>query len=264
MPYRARPYILHEASYRQLLDLKPNVAVLPWGATEAHNYHLPYGTDTIEATAMGELAVERANAQGARCVLLPTLPFGNNNQQLTQVATITMRTATQIQVVRDVAESLVKQGINRLVILNFHGGNEFKQIMRDVMLDVPIFIVQVHGYLTVPNLYEKMGLAAGTHADEFETSLIMHLTPEWVDLPSADKGEVTPYQLTKILSTPGLNSLFEWASIAPSSGVGDPSNATPEKGRQIMDLLVNALVPALVELSQAKEGESPFFIRRWK
>jgi creatinine amidohydrolase len=264
MPYTARPYVLHEASYRQLLDLKPNLAVLPWGATEAHNFHLPYGTDTIEATAMGERVVERANAQGARCVLLPTIPFGNNNQQLTQVATVTMRTATQILVLRDVADSLVKQGIDRLVILNFHGGNEFKQIMRDVMLDVPIFIAQVHGWNTDPKVRDLLDVKDGTHADEFETSLLMHLTPGWVDLPAADKGEVNPYKLKKVLSTPGMNILFEWASIAPSSGVGDPSKSTAAKGEKMLGMLVEALVPALVELSQAKEGDSPFFIRRWE
>ena len=76
MKYTARPHVLHEATYRQLQDLQPNVAVLPWGATEAHNYHLPHGTDIIEATSVAEAAVEQANTQGARCVMLPAIPFG--------------------------------------------------------------------------------------------------------------------------------------------------------------------------------------------
>src|SRR5271169_1951449 len=120
---QSRPFILHEANLLQVRALGPNVAILPWGATEAHNYHLPHGTDVIEATALGEAAVEQANHAGARCLLLPAVPFGNDNTQLTQVATITMRSATQQAVLLDVAASLVRQGIDRLVILNFHGGN---------------------------------------------------------------------------------------------------------------------------------------------
>ena len=180
MPYLARPHVLHEASYRQVLDLKPNVAVLPWGATEAHNYHLPYGTDVIEATALGEATVERANAEGARCILLPTLPFGNDNMQLSQVVTITMRTATQQAVLHDVAESLVRQGMDRLVLLNFHGGNEFKSLIRDVMLDLPIFITQIHGYQTDTSHLKLLAEPGGDHANEMETSLVLHLAPEWV------------------------------------------------------------------------------------
>src|ERR1035437_4306713 len=90
-PHSSRSFVLHEATYAQLRALTPNLAVLPWGATEAHNYHLPHGTDCIEAVDVAESAAERANQSGARCVVLPCVPFGNDNAQLTQVATITMR-----------------------------------------------------------------------------------------------------------------------------------------------------------------------------
>lgn len=256
-----RPYVLHEASYRQLLDLRPTLAVLPWGATEAHNYHLPFGTDTIEAVALGEAAVAAANAQGARCVLLPAVPFGNNNQQLPQVATITMRTSTQALVLRDVAESLVRQGIDRLVVLNFHGGNEFKQLIRDVMFDLPIFVVQVHGWMTNPRIRDVLEVKDGTHADEMETSLLLHLTPEWVSMADADDGRPERFELPRTLGTPGITPLFDWPSMSRSSGVGDPRHSTAEKGRRILEMLAEALAPALVELAAAKPGQLPFVIR---
>ena len=79
------PYIVYEANYRQLQDHRPNVAVLPWGATEAHNYHLPHGTDVIEAMTLAESAAATAHAAGAKVVVLPAIPFGNNAQQLDQV-----------------------------------------------------------------------------------------------------------------------------------------------------------------------------------
>lgn len=252
-----RPFVLHEANYRQLLDLKPNVAVLPWGATEAHNYHLPHGTDVIEGTAVGEALVERANARGARCLLLPTVPFGNDNAQLTQVATITMRGTTQYAVLHDVAESLVRQGIDRMVLLNFHGGNEFKTMIRDVMLDLPIFIVQVHGYITAdwkPILDDK----GGDHANEFETSLMLHIAPEWVQMHLAGDGVTATYKLPSLKASAAVWSPRDWASLTKDTGTGNPKLATAEKGRKIFELLVDAAVPILTELSAAKLGDFPF------
>lgn len=261
--FTARPFVLHEANYRQALDLAPNLAVLPCGATEAHNFHLPHGTDVTEANALGERAVERANAQGARCVLLPCVPFGiDHSQAASQVATITIRAATQLALLRDIAESLVRQGIDRLVVLNFHGGNEFKPMIRDVMFDLPIFIVRVNGFQLAdykPLLDEK----AGDHADEFETSLMLHLMPQWVaPLEGAGDGASTPSKLPALTSTPGVWASRDWAACTKDTGVGNPAKATAEKGRRIFELLVNALVPVLTELSRARPGDYPFVIGR--
>src|SRR3954465_10360549 len=104
--FNSRPFILHEANYKQLLDYKPNVAILPWGATEAHNYHLPHGTDVIEAAAIAQAAAGQAPARGAKPVVLPPIPFGNNAQQLDQVATISFRTETAAAILDDVCHSL--------------------------------------------------------------------------------------------------------------------------------------------------------------
>src|SRR6185437_13900703 len=127
-----RSYILFEANYAQLKSYRPNVAVLPWGATEAHNYHMPHGTDVVEARTLAERAAKLAFEAGAKPIVLPAIPFGNNAQQMDQVATINISTATASAILGDVAQSLKTQGIDRLVILNAHGGNEFKPIVRDL------------------------------------------------------------------------------------------------------------------------------------
>ena len=259
--YSARAHVLHEANYRQLLDLKPNLAVLPWGATEAHNFHLPHGTDVMEAQSLAEAATARANELGAHCVALPAVPFGVNHSQLYQVATITMRASTQLAVLHDVAESLVLQGIDRLVLLNFHGGNEFRPLIRDVMHDLPIFIVQVHGHQLAPerkNLCEN----PGDHADEFETSLILHLRPEWVaPLETAGDGAARSSTLPS-LSQPGVWATRDWQTLTKDTGVGDPKKADAEKGRQIFEMLVESLTPVLVELSAAQNGDFPFVLNK--
>jgi creatinine amidohydrolase len=256
-----RAHVLHEASLPQVRSLNPNLAVLPWGATEAHGTHLPHGTDVIEASALGEAAVARANSRGARALLLPTVPFGINHSQLTQAATITLRASTQLAMLRDIAQSLLVQGIERLVILNFHGGNEFKPLIRDVMLDLPIFIAQAHGYQLAPEARGLLEHPRGDHADEFETSLLMHLTPQWVaPLESAADGAVTPTQLLRFSSTPGVWAPRDWAATTASTGVGDPRLATAEKGRRIFELLTEALTAVLVELSLARMGDYPLVI----
>jgi len=256
-----RAFILEQATLPQVQSLRPNVAVLPWGATESHNLHLPHGTDTIEAVALAQAIVERAVAKGARCVLLPAVPFGNNNAQLSQVATITMRTTTQHAVVHDVAESLLIQGIDRLVIYNFHGGNDFRQIIRDVMLDLPIFIVQVNGYQVAPQMSQLLARPEGDHANEFETSLMLHVCPQWVaPLESAGEGTPTPFKLESLASTPGVWAPRNWAALTKDTGVGNPKAATAQKGARIFELLVDAVVPVLVELSAARNGDFPFVI----
>ena len=92
------PYILAEATLEQVRRVKPTLAVLPWGATEAHGRHLPHGTDTIEAGELAGRAAGQAAERGARLVVLPAVPFGNNAQQLDQVATVSFSTPTALAI----------------------------------------------------------------------------------------------------------------------------------------------------------------------
>jgi creatinine amidohydrolase len=76
-----RPWILAETNYAHVKSCEYQVAVLPMGATEPHNLHLPYGTDTFEAEAIGSRACEAAWKRGAKVVLLPTIPYGTETNQ---------------------------------------------------------------------------------------------------------------------------------------------------------------------------------------
>ena len=70
-----KPYILAETNWKNVKDAVYDIAVLPWGATEAHNYHLPYATDNIEATAIACEAARMACDKGAKIIVLPTIPL---------------------------------------------------------------------------------------------------------------------------------------------------------------------------------------------
>ncbi len=252
-----RPFILHEANYRQLREYRPNVAVLPWGATEAHNYHLPYGTDTIEATALAQHAAELATARGARPIVLPTIPFGNDSQQLDQVATISIGTDTATGILRDVVESLAAQGIDRLVLLNAHGGNEFKPMVRDLVRQTGSLIVVVNFWQLQPDARTSTFDAPGDHGDEMETSLLLHLCPECVQLQHAGDGSRVPFDVAG-LDQPGVWTPRPWSQSHPDTGSGDPRRATADKGRTYFDAITAALADVLVGMSAAKKGDLPY------
>ena len=253
-----RPYVLHESNYRQLLDYQPNVAILPWGATEAHNYHLPHGTDVVEAGEIAAAAAGHAYQKGAKPIVLPTIPFGNNGQQLDQVATIHCSTSTARAILRDVATSLTSQNIDRLVILNGHGGNEFKPLVRDLQFEFDILVVVVNFWTAAKEthdaLFEKK---SGDHANEMETSLLLHLRPDWVVMEQAGPGERVPFDLKTIAEVGGWTPR-PWSKSHPDTGSGDPSAATAEKGKAYFEAITTEIARMLIELSAAQKGDLPY------
>jgi len=252
-----RPHVLLEANYRQLLDRRPNVAVLPWGATEAHNFHLPHGTDVIESTALAERAAELAAGRGSFPIVLPAIPYGNNAQQQDQVATIHLSTATALGLLRDVVQSLRRQGIDRLVIVNGHGGNEFKPLVRDLELESGSLIVVVDFWRVRPDAVARIFAEPGDHGGDLETSLVMHLRPELVVMDQAGTGAAVPWKLTS-LARANAWTPRPWSHVHPDTGSGDPSAATAAKGAEYFAAITEAVADLLVELSAARKGDLPY------
>ncbi len=252
-----RPYLLLEANHRQLTESPPQVAILPWGATEAHNFHLPYGTDVIEATRIAERAAQLAHERGARIIVLPTIPFGNDEQQLDQACTISFTTPTAIAILNDVCRSLVRQGIDRLVIVNGHGGNQFQPLVRDAQTKHGLLIVVANFFEMAPDVKRDTFEKPGDHADELETSLLMHLCPDALQLDQAGPGSRTPFAI-KALAQPGVWTPRPWSKTHLDTGSGDPSRATAEKGKRYFDAVATALADVLVDLANAEKGQLPY------
>ncbi len=257
MPNSARPFILLEANYRQLLDNKPNVAILPWGATEAHNYHLPHGTDVIEAAEVANRAAELAVDRGAKPIVLPTIPFGNDEQQLDQVATISITTRTAAAILRDVVRSLARQNIDRLIICNSHGGNELKPLVRDIGSEFKSLIVIANFWVMRPYKNDERAKIEGDHANELETSLMMHLRPDWVDKDVAGPGKRVPFEVEG-LNQPGVWTPRPWTASHPDTGSGDVTYAAAAKGKDFFEACSAALADVIVGVSKAKKGQLPY------
>ncbi|MCL2640024.1 MAG: creatininase family protein, partial [Phycisphaerales bacterium] len=252
-----RAYLLAEANLKQLQERRPKVAVLPWGATEAHNYHLPHGTDNTVATAYAHHAAALAYGKGAQVVVLPVVPFGNNAQHIDQVATIHMSTATTFAILRDVCHSLESQGIDRLVIVNGHGGNDFKQLVRDLQNEYKIMIVQVNVFQLIPQIKGETFPEPGNHAGDSETSIMLHICPSMVVMGNASDGRSVPFDIPH-LKQPGVWTPRIWSKNQPETGAGDPRPATAEKGKRVFEAGVKALADVLVSVAAAKKGELPY------
>jgi creatinine amidohydrolase len=246
-----RPFILAETNWKTVKDTEYEVAVLPWGATEAHNYHLPYGTDSIQNDFIAAESASLAWDRGAKVAVLPNIPFGVNCQQLDIKLTINLNPSTQFQILRDVASSLNGQGIKKLIILNGHGGNDFKQMIRELSAEFPeMFIGQIHWFVVDPH-WDKYFEDSGDHAGEMETSIMMRIVPEWV-LPLSEAGDGSSKKLIfKAREEGWLWAPREWTKVTADTGIGNPAKSTVEKGEAYLNKVIAKISDFMVELSAA-------------
>src|SRR5947209_7003709 len=116
MQIMMRPWLLEEMNLAGVREDSYQVAVLPMGATEPHNYHLPYGNDFLTVRRVGERICERAHRDGGKILLLPTIPFGVDSNLLAFPLAIHVSLASLERVLGDVIQSLERHGIRKLVL----------------------------------------------------------------------------------------------------------------------------------------------------
>ncbi len=252
---KARPYVLQEINLKSVLQTKYDIAILPWGATEAHNYHLPYGTDNIQNEHIASEAAKLAWERGAKAVVLPNIPFGANCQQLDIPLTINMNPSTQNAILRDVLEALSEQGINKLIIFNGHGGNDFKQMIRELKIEFEeMFIAQLDWFRVITNWNEYFD-DAGDHAGEMETSIMMNISPDWV-LPLAEAGDGKSKKLKFSGKSEGwLWAPREWTRVTKDTGIGNPEKSTAKKGKDALQDIIAKIADFLVDLSETDPSD---------
>jgi creatinine amidohydrolase len=244
------PFILAETNWKILKDQRIDLAVLPWGATEAHNYHLPFATDNIMVDKIARESAREAWSKGARPIVLPLIPFGVNTGQMDIKLNININPSTQLSILNDIVDVLNRHEIYKFLILNGHGGNDFKQIIRELGLRYPkMFICSCNWYQSFDNseYFENRG----GHADEMETSIMQYLVPELL-LPLSEAGEGK----SKKFRIQALNEKWAWAErkwsqVTTDTGIGDPSKATPEKGGKCFNEIIKKVSDLILELSEA-------------
>jgi creatinine amidohydrolase len=254
-----RPWILAETNYTYTREHPYEVAVLPFGATEPHNLHLPYGMDVFEGSILGERICAAAHARGAKVVLLPTIPYGTETNLQAFPLAMNLNPSTLFAVLRDLVKSLETSGIRKLLLLNSHGGNDFKPMLRELYGHTQVHLFLCNWYQMILDRYDEIFSARDDHAGEMETSFALAHFPDLVVRTAegelgADTGQPARTRFAAI--NQGWVSITRpWHLLTRHAGVGNPLAATAEKGHQFVELIVERLAHFLVELSEAEVDE---------
>ncbi|MBC8192080.1 MAG: creatininase family protein [Candidatus Marinimicrobia bacterium] len=245
-----RPYLLGESTWKQVREQEVDLVILPWGATEAHNLHLPYATDVLQSDHLAAEAARLAHEQGANVMVLPTIPFGVNTGQTDIYLDINLNPSTMTAIVGDVLETLDRQGVRKFLIFNSHGGNDFKPILRELGLQYPdMFMAFTNWFSTVDKsqYFEN----DGDHADEMETSLMLHIRPDLVR-PLADAGPGTERKIKiKSIQQGWAWTERKWSEVTDDTGIGDPRQATIEKGAAYFKDVTQKMADLFIEIANA-------------
>jgi creatinine amidohydrolase len=253
----ARPWVLAEQTHAFIRAQHWEVAVLPFGATEPHNLHMPYATDNYQVEAIADRACGQAYRAGAKVLLLPTIPYGvnTNHLQVPGGLACSITPTTLLHLLADLADSLERQGLRKLVLLNGHGGNELKPLTRELHHRTRVFLCVCDWYRMAADLYPQIFTSPGEHADEVETSLGLAFFPDLVHPELADDGAARPSRLEAI-NRGWVSITRPWHLVSKNTGLGDPSAATAAKGQRLMAVLTERLAGFLVELAAAEMDES--------
>jgi len=216
-----------------------DMVVLPTGSIEQHSKHLPVTVDTLRAENLTRELVEAAPERGLSMVRLPTLPYGYSEHHMTYPGTITLGADTYQAVLEEIGASMAEHGVDRLAIVNCHGGNRspMKLAADRLQRDHGIEVYPVHWTeYGREQLKEEFGEDWG-HAGDHETSVIELFHP---DLVREDRKEP---QTSK--ADYEIRQYEYFSDITEQGGLGDPTNADPEFMREVVADTTQRILDAL-------------------
>jgi creatinine amidohydrolase len=211
------------------------LGVLPVGSFEQHGTHLPLATDTIVAAA-----IARAIADAHNLLLLPPITVSCSQEHIGWPGTVSIRAVTLVAIITDVANSLRGAGVDQLVLVNGHGGNYvLSNIVQEATVDGPCMAL-FPGRHDWEAARQAAGLTSSSHDDmhagEIETSLLLHVCPELVRDGYQDADHVADRSHLLILGMRGYTA---------SGVIGQPSLATADKGKTVLDSLTTSFAETL-------------------
>ena len=243
------PWRLADINYAQVKSSPPfQAAVLPLGATEPHNLHLPYGTDTFQVEVIAQKACALATRSGARVLLLPALPYGTETNQMKFPLAMNLNPSTVARVIGDLVASLELHGIFRCLLLNGHGGNDLKWVLRELHLSTKVHLFLCNWYKVSSDVYGTIFDRNDDHAGEMETSMGLAHFPEKVALETADPGAIRPSRFEAV-NRGWVELTRPWHLLTTNSGSGDPRAATARKGEELTAVVVERIGHFLHQLA---------------
>ena len=246
--------ILSEMTIDQVREFGPEVVLLAVGSTEPHGPAMQYGTDAWAVDYIARHATVRANDQGARVLMYPTLPIGNNVNFVAWPFVCRIGVRTLMLTLLDIIEAVEQDGIRKVVLLNGHGGNTdaMNAVLREHYGRTPS---DRRAFVCVTtSLPSKEATAMvehpSNHGGESETSRQMYIRGEGVDASKLDnfpRGVPT----IDLLEDPRIRWVRPWHLHYPVSAGGDARKSSVEKGKALVESGIDGLAKFLVELSDA-------------
>ena len=230
-----------------------SILVQPLGAVEQHGPHLPFSTDLVIADRVATEAVERVGAD-LDVWMLPPLAYTKSNEHAWSAGTIWLSATTLLAVLDDIGRCVATTPARKLVFLNGHGGNSALVAAANRELRL------AHGLMTFlahPSIPPDQGgtsaageLGMGIHGGTDETSLMLHLAPDLVDMSVATRN-VPEHLADNDHVRFGGSVAFGWLSndFGPDGHIGDPTPATAELGAQLFEGAVATFCDALAEIA---------------
>jgi creatinine amidohydrolase len=252
------------AQRQALGTIGQTIAVLPVAATEQHGPHLPLSVDTALVDGVVAAAVPHIAAD-VNALFLPTQAIGLSPEHAAFGGTLTLKAETLIRLWTDIGESVATTGVRKLVLFNSHGGqaNVMDIVARDLRARLNMLVFSVNWYgLPLKGaqgddlnaLFDAHEHRFGIHAGDIETSMMLALTPEHVEMALAQNFASTSEQRAQrfdILGN-GKSAKLGWQmqDYNTAGAVGNAAAATAEKGRALVDAAGRALAQLLGEVHQ--------------
>lgn len=246
------------------LDLTRCIAVLPVAAIEQHGPHLPLSVDTDLVN--GVIAAALLHLPEALPVLfLPTQSVGLSPEHARFAGTLTLKAETVIHLWTELAESVARTGVNKLVLLNSHGGQVgvMDVVARDLRARLNMLVYSVNWFnlplideqgSSVSELFSAHEHRFGIHAGDMETSMMLALKPEHVDMTQAQNFHSTSQDRSENFTIlgDGRSAKLGWQmqDYNPQGAVGNASAASAEKGRALLAAAGRSLAQLLTEIDQ--------------
>ena len=248
------------------VDKENTIILIPVGALEQHGNQAPLGTDDIIAEAMVEYigrALEEAGEPDFPMLVFPVIPVGLSTEHRNFCGSITLRPDTYYHLLYDICVSLAHHGFKKIAFLICHGGNApiIQVLSRELRSELgisPFFLSS--GAFGHPDV--KATISEGNiwdfHGGEMETSMVMAVDESLVKLETSEAGIPASFEHNKALLPYGTVTIGwvseDWKTKEgkPIGIGGDPSGATAEKGRIILETSARVLIPGLLEIRDWK------------
>ncbi|MBN2071694.1 MAG: creatininase family protein [Candidatus Krumholzibacteriota bacterium] len=226
-----------------------DVAILPVGSIEQHGPHLPLDTDAFDADYLAQRIAEACSSP--KPLVLPGISYGVSYEHTDFKGTLGISNNTLSRLIYDIGISAAKNGINKLVIVNGHGGNmpALNYAAQMITRDTKIFVCVDTGETSDVDIYRLAETSEDIHAGEIETSTSLAIRPHLVKMDKAKKN--IPRFSSRYLffsSKRNVPWYVHTKRISKDGVIGDPTKASAEKGEQMWRAMISHLVSLVEDL----------------